>query len=59
MCSIIDQTPVILSTIKEGIIEICDERSSALRTEIAVMIKTRTLMFREFRVCEASDCHGD
>ena len=56
-CSIIDHTPMILSEIKEGIIEICDERPSALCTEI--MIKICTLMFREFRVCEASDFHGD
>ena len=44
--------------IKESIIEICDERPSAFCTEITVMIETRTLMFREFAVCEASDCQG-
>ena len=36
--------------IKDIIIEICDERTSAFCTKIAFMIETRTLMLREFRV---------
>ena len=54
--SIIDQTPVIFTTVKEG--KICDERLGAFRTEIAAMIGTLTLTFQEFKACEAPDYHG-
>ena len=37
--------------------EILDERLSAFCTEIAAMIGTCTLMFREFRACGAPDYH--
>ena len=35
MCSIIDQTPVIFGSIKEGILELLDSRLKAFRAEIA------------------------
>ena len=46
--SMLDQTPVIFGTIKEGILELLDERLSAFRTEVAAMMGSRTLTFREF-----------
>ena len=56
--NILDQTPVIFGTIKEGILEILDERLSAFRTEMAAMIESRTLTFREFIACGAPDYQG-
>ena len=55
---IIDQTPVIFGSIKEGILEMMDERLSTFRTEMAAMMWSRTLTFREFRACGAPDYHG-
>ena len=56
--SIMDQTPMIFGTIKEGILEILDERSSAFCTEVAAMMGPHTLTFMEFRTCGAPDYHG-
>ena len=55
--SITYQIPEIFGMIKEAILGICDERLCPFCTEIAVMIRTCTLMFREFRAYESSDCH--
>ena len=57
-CSILDQTPVIFGTIKEGILELLDERLSAFHTEVAAMMGPHTLTFREFKACGAPDYHG-
>ena len=55
---ILEQTHVIFGTVKEGILEIIDERLSAFRAEIVALVGTRSLTFREFRACGASDYHG-
>ena len=55
---ILDQTPVIFGTVKEGILEILDERLGAFRTELMAMLGAHTLTFREFRACGAPDYHG-
>ena len=57
--NIIDQTPVIFGRVKEGILEILDERLGTFRTEMAAMVGARTMTFREFRACGALDYHGD
>ena len=57
-CNILDQTLVIFGMIKEGILELLDERLSAFRTKVAAMMGSRTLTFREFRACGAPDYHG-
>ena len=56
--SILDQTPVIFGMLKEGILEILDERLGAFRTEMMALMGTRTLTFRDFRACGAPDYHG-
>ena len=38
--------------------ELLDERLSAFHTEVAAMIGSRTLTFREFRACGSPDYHG-
>ena len=43
MRSILDHTHVIFGTIKEGILELLDERMSAFHTEVAGMMGSRTL----------------
>ena len=45
---ILDQAPAIFGMIKEGTIDILDERLGAFHTEIVVMVRVRTLTFREF-----------
>lgn len=56
--NIIDQTLLIFSTVKEGILEILDERLGAFRTEMEAMMAARMLTFREFRACGAPKYHG-
>lgn len=57
---IMEATPMIFSTIKEGIMELPDERLRALRVEIdAVQIGARTPSFQEFMTCGASEFFGD
>lgn len=43
--SIIDQTPMIFVTVKEGILEILDERLGAFHTEIMALMGARTMKF--------------
>ena len=43
--------------VKEGILEIPDERLSAFRAEMVALIRTRSLTFREFGACRALDYH--
>mgnify|MGYP001550121524 CR=1 FL=1 len=54
----LDQTPVIFGTVKEGILEILGERLGAFRTELMAMLGARTLTFREFRACGAPYYQG-
>ena len=58
ICSILDQTPVIFGAVKEGILEILDERLGAFRAEIVAMMGVRTLTFCHFRACRALYYHG-
>ena len=56
---ILDATPVIFGTVKEGIIEIMEEQLRSFRAEIvAGQIGTRTPSFREFKACGVSDFFG-
>ena len=57
-CTILDQTPVIFGSIKEGMLELMDERLSTFRAEVAAMMGSHTLTFRDFRACGAPDYHG-
>ncbi|XP_023742111.3 receptor-like protein EIX2 [Lactuca sativa] len=59
MRSILDQTLVIFGSVKEGVLELMDEKLGAFRTEIIAMMGARTLKFREFRACGAPDYNGD
>ena len=43
--SILEQTPVIFGTIKEGIMEVLDERLGAFHTEMVAMVDARSLTF--------------
>lgn len=53
---ILDATPMIFSTIKEGIMEPSDDRVGAFRTEIIVgQLGAQVLSFREFKACGALD----
>ena len=49
---------MIFGLIKEGIPELMDERLSTFRAEVAAMMGSRMLTFREFRACGAPDYHG-
>ena len=56
---IMESTPVIFDTIKEGIMELLDERLGALRAEIALgQLGARTPSFREFKACGALEFFG-
>ena len=50
-----DQTPVIFGSIKEGILELMDERLGMFCAEVAAMMGSRMLTLREFRACGAPD----
>ena len=56
--TILDQTPVIFGTVKEGILESLDERLGAFRTEMMALLGVRTLTFRDFKACGAPYYHG-
>ena len=58
-CNILDRTPVIFDKVKEGILEWLKEWFSTFRTEMAALMGSRTLTFREFTACGAPDYHGD
>ena len=56
---ILEQNHMIFGTVKEGILEILDERLSSFRSETMAFVGMRSLSFREFRACGASDYHGE
>ena len=56
--SILNQTYVIFDSVKEGILEILNERLSAFHAEIMALIATHSLTFRDFQDCGAPDYHG-
>ena len=45
--SILEQTPMIFGSFKEGILEILDERLSAFRAGIVALFRTHSLTFKE------------
>ena len=49
---------MIFGIVKEGIIEILNERLGLIHIEMVAMMGAHTLTFREFRACGASDYHG-
>ena len=51
--NILEQTSMIFGTIKEGILEILDERLSAFWYEMVELMVARRLTFCEFRACGA------
>ena len=56
---ILDATPVIFRTVKEGIMDLMEERLRLFRAEIAVgQIGARTPSFREFKACGAPKFFG-
>ncbi|XP_052621903.1 uncharacterized protein LOC111883756 [Lactuca sativa] len=56
---ILEATPVIFGSIKEGIIELMGDRLRAFRSDLAYgQASTRTLSFKDFRGCGALDFHG-
>lgn len=59
MRNILEQTPVIFGTVKEGILEILDERLSAFRFEMVALVRTCSLTVKEFRASGAPDHHAE
>ena len=56
---ILDATPVIFGSIKEGSVELMEDRLRAFRSDLAFsQTGTRTLSFKEFRGSGVSDFHG-
>ena len=56
---ILEQTPVIFCTVKEGNLEILDERLSSFRYEMVTTVGARSLTFREFGLCGAPNYYGE
>ena len=55
-----DATPIIFGMIKEGMMEIMEERLKAFRVEItAGQVGAQTPSFREFKACGAPKFFGD
>ena len=56
---ILEATPVIFGSIKEGILKLMEERLRAFRRDMASgQSGTHTLSFKDFRGCCAPDFHG-
>ena len=56
---ILDATPVLFDTIKEGILKLMNERHKTFRAEIVVgQIGARAPSFREFKACVAPEFFG-
>lgn len=56
---ILDATPVIFGSIKEGIIELMEDHLRAVRSDLASgQASTCTLSFKDFRGSGAPDFHG-
>ena len=50
---------MIFGTVKEGILEILDERLGMFHVEVMAIFGARNLSFREFRVCGAPTFSGE
>ena len=50
---------MIFGTVKEGILEILDERLGAFRTEVMTIVGSRTLYFHEFCASGAPEFFGE
>lgn len=57
-CNILEKTPIILGSIKEGIMEILDEHLGKFHTELVAMVSARSLNFRECRAYGAPKFFG-
>ena len=56
---ILDATPVIFGSIKEGIVELMEDRLRAFRSDMATSQSgSHTLFFKDFRGSGAPDFHG-
>ena len=59
MRGILEVTPVIFRSIKEGIIELMEEHLRAFSSDMASSQSgTRTLSFKDFRGCGPPELHG-
>ena len=57
---ILDATPVIFGSIKEGIVELMEDRLKAFRNDMATSQSgSHTLFFKDFRGSGAPDFHGE
>ena len=56
---ILEQTPVIFGLVKEGILEILDERLSSFHSEVMALVGSYCLTFKDLWACEAIDYHGE
>ena len=56
---ILEQTPVIFGTVKEGIMEILDQHIGALHTEVIAIFGSCTLSFRKFHARGAPKFFGE
>ena len=57
--SILDATPIMFGTIKEGIVELMDKQLRTLREEISTRQKgAQTPSFQECKACEAPKLFG-
>ena len=54
---ILEQNPVIFGTVKEDILEILDEQLSFFLSEMVALVGARSLTYREFQSCGASNYH--
>ena len=57
--NILEHTPVIFGTIKEGIMEVLEERLGSIHFEMVALVGARTLTFRDFRPCGAPEFFGE
>ena len=56
---ILESTPIIFGSIKEGIVELMEDRLWAFRSDMAsVRSGSCTLSFKDFRASGALDFHG-
>ena len=49
---------MIFGSVKEGILQVLDERLSSFCYEMMAIVGARSLTFREFRACGSPNYHG-
>lgn len=50
---------MIFGSVKEGILEVLEERLSSFRSKMMAIVGAQSFTFREFRACGAPEYHGD